>query len=113
MIARLLSYTGLVLVLCGCAAAGLQPAQGFNDRLGYALATHTAVLQSTTAAVTAGAIQSSEAERIAKLADESRALLDTARVVHAAGDVQGADSRLALATAILQKLQAYLQERQS
>lgn len=97
-----------LLFVASCASLGLEPAESFEDRVGYALGTHTAVLQATTRALNLGEISSAEAEDVASLADRSRALIDTARRVHAAGDTDQASRTLAMAITVLNELQAYL-----
>lgn len=96
----------LTLLLWGCAQLGLAPAQTFDQKVAYAYGTHTAVLQATTAALTAKAITVDDAKHVATLADQSKALLDAARL---AGDPTEASNKLLLATAILTQLQQYLQ----
>lgn len=99
----------VILTGCnGCTQLGLSPAKSFNDRVGYAVATHTAVLNATTAALNAKAITSDDARAVAKLADESRALIDAARAAEAGADIETANGRLILATNILIQLQTYL-----
>lgn len=106
---RTLRVTAILLVLlAGCAQLGLAPAQTLSQKIAYAYGTHTAVLQATTAAVTAGTLSSSDATSVLKMADGSQALLDSARALAAAGDVNGATNKLALATAALTALQQYL-----
>jgi len=103
----------LVAGCAGCAQLGLAPADTFNERVAYSLATHTAVLQATTNALNAGSISSADGEMVAKLADESRALIDAARVVEASGDIKTANGRLLLATNILVQLQGFINSRDS
>lgn len=96
----------LLTLLASCAQLGLAPAQSFDQKLAYAYGTHTAVLQAATSALTAKVITVDDAKQVATLADQSRALLDAARI---AGDPTEASNKLLLATAILTQLQAYLQ----
>jgi hypothetical protein len=97
-----------VILLCACTSLGLAPAQTFNQKLAYAYGTHTAVLQATTASVTAGSLSSADASYVLKLADDTRTLLDSAATLAAQGDAIGANNKLALATAALTALQTYL-----
>ena len=76
--------------------------------MAYAIGVHTAVLQATTAAVTAGSLSSSDAEAVLKQADTARTVLDTAQAASTAGDVAGADNKLAAALVVLSALQIYL-----
>lgn len=99
-----------VLLLTGaCAQLGLAPAKSFDEKLAYAYATNTAVLQSATSALELGQITKDDAKQVLKLADESRSLLDAARMV---GDPTVAQNKLVLATNILANLQAYLRAKQ-
>lgn len=96
------------LLLVACAQLGLSSAQTFDQKLAYAYGTHTAVLNAATAAVQSKTLSTTDAEQVLKLADESRALLDGARM---AGDTAAGGSKLALATSVLTQLQAYLNSR--
>jgi len=96
------------LVLVGCASLGNEPAQSFKQRLAYAEGVHTAVLDATTSSLNAGTISSAEAQSVATKADEAQVVLEAAKTAYAAGDVEGADSKLAIALTALQTLQDYL-----
>jgi hypothetical protein len=101
----------LALVLAGCSSLGLHPAQTFNDKLAYGYATHKAVIDTATNAVTTGALSVDDAEAVHQLGVESKTLLDAARLVYTAGDMDAANSKLLLATAVLTHLQRYLTAR--
>jgi hypothetical protein len=102
----------LVLVLLtGCASIGIQPARSFDQNLAYAYSSHTAVLDAASNALEAGSLTVEDAEAVLALADQSRTLLDSARLAAGAGDVTTAEGRLALATNVLQQLIAYLNAR--
>lgn len=96
----------VILLLTGCAQLGLAPAQTFDQKLAYAYGTHTAVVQAAAGAVTSKALSKDDGTKVLALADQSRALLDAAKI---AGDPTEAGNKLLLATAILTQLQAYLQ----
>lgn len=98
------------VALAACETIGVPAPQSFNDRVGYALATHTAVLQTLTTEVRAGAISRDEAADYTAIADRARDLIDAARRIHATGDIEGASRQLALAITVLQELQAHLRE---
>ena len=66
------------------------------------------MLQSTTTAVTLGDITSTQARDLSVIADKGRVFIDTSRRVYSAGNVAAANRNLALATSILEELQAYL-----
>ncbi len=94
--------------LSGCTALGVPQAQTFNEKLAYAYGTHTAVLQATTAAISAGQLSSADAMKILSDADNVKVALDAASSAYAAGDTAGANNKLAVAVSILQSVQAYL-----
>jgi hypothetical protein len=93
--------------LAGCAALGLQPAQSFDEQLSYAYGTHTAVLQATASAKSAGALSAADVQHVTQAADQVRALLDAARSIESTNP-KGAADRLHLATSILTELQDWL-----
>lgn len=111
---NLKSYYVVALLVClaGCAQLGLAPAQSFDQKLAYSYGAHTAVLKATTSALKAKSISSADAEHVAALADQSRQLLDAAKVASTGGDVTTATGRLLLATQILEQLQVYLRSKQ-
>jgi hypothetical protein len=98
----------LLTLLAGCAALGLVTPQTFNQKLANAYGVHTAVLQATTSALQSDTITTADAGQVLKIADESRALLDSAKTVAAGGDTTTAAGKLALAASILAQLQSYL-----
>jgi hypothetical protein len=100
-----------LMVVVGCAALGIQQPKSIEERLAYAYASHTAVLQATTSSLNVGAITSADAERILSESDTARTALDAAQVAIGAGDVSTAEGRLAAAVAILTQLQAYLHSK--
>lgn len=106
LVATLLAVSSLY----GCAALGVAPAQSFDEQLAYAYGVHTAIEESAAAAKTTGALTTAEAQATLKLADQSRALLDSAHVLEAV-NTASAGSELALATGVLTQLQQYLAAR--
>lgn len=101
------------LVLTGCASLATEPAQTFNQKFAYAIGIHTAILQATASAVTAGTISSKDAQAILTQADTIKVGLDAAEAANAAGDTAGANSKLAIALVGLQTLQDYLRSKGS
>jgi hypothetical protein len=101
----------VALVVTGCESMGIQPARSFDQNLAYAYSSHTAVLEAASNALEAGSLTVEDAEAVLALADQSRTLLDSARLAAGAGDVTTAEGRLALATNVLQQLVAYLNAR--
>jgi hypothetical protein len=104
----LAAWTILATLIAGCSSLGLAPAQSLNQKIAYAVGQHTAVLQATTTAVQSGALSSTDAEQVLKMADQSKTILDAAVSLSASGDVTGATNKLALATAALTALQTFL-----
>jgi hypothetical protein len=96
--------------LAACAQLGLAPARSLDDRLAYAYAVHTAVVEVISSAAQTGQLPAIEARQAANLAENSRQLLDAARALEQT-DAKGANSRLTLATAVLDQLQTYLRNR--
>lgn len=101
-----------LFALVGCSALGILPAKTFEDRAGQALGIHTAVLNSVTYTLDNQQITSAEAEDVLEIADNAREFVDTARQIRSLGDEAAADKTLAMATAILRKLQEYVKEKQ-
>lgn len=107
-----LGYLAFVFMMAvvGCAQLGLAPAQTFDEKLAYAYGTHTAVLQASAAAVSAGTLTAAEGQAVANLADQSRSILDSAHALEGT-DLSSATAKLTLATAVLTQVQTYLQQR--
>ena len=101
----------MVFLLNACATLGLAPAKTFQEKWTYAVNTNIGVRASATNAVVAGEISSADAEQVLTLTDQVRGVLDSARLVFDAGDVEGANKKLALASAVLVQVQAYLRAR--
>lgn len=96
-----------VLLLSGCKLLGFAPAQSFQEKLAYAYATHSAVLEATTAALQSGNITVTDAQTVLKLSDQARALLDGAKTVYANNEAD-ASNKLLLAASILTQVQNFL-----
>lgn len=101
----------LALLVGACAGLGFATPQSFDERLAFAYASHTAVLHATANSLDVEAIESRDARQVLELADQSRALLDAARLAANAGDIGTAEGRLSLAINVLQQLQSYLNTR--
>lgn len=100
-----------LLVLAACAPLNLEQARSFEDRLAYAYASHTAVLEATTRSLNAGDISSATAEGVLEQADHARSLLDAARLTAEDRRTAGeAEANLVTALSILNQLQLYLRE---
>lgn len=100
------AYWLFFVLLAGCAA--LQPPQTFNDKVGYALVTHTAVLDSAARALEFNEITADEAENVANLADDARALIDASIVAYRAGNESDANVNITRALNLLRQLQNQL-----
>ena len=98
----------LLLLTAACTSMGLQSATSLDQKIAYAYGTHTAVLTAAGNALEAGSITADDASQVLRLADESRVLLDGARLAATGGDVATAEGRLTLATNLLQQLLDYL-----
>lgn len=98
----------VVLLLAGCASLGLPTPKGFDQQLGQAYGIHTAVLQTISVGTTSRQLSSADATAINTIAVNARVLLDSAKAVETAGDLAGAQSKLAMATSLLTQLQTYL-----
>lgn len=101
----------LALLLIGCASLGLAPASTFDERLAYAVSQNAAVRTAAANSLNAGDISVDDAKRVLKITDEVRTALDAARLATNVGDVQTAEGRLQLATALLVELQRYLRSQ--
>lgn len=103
-------YTVILLLLVGCAQAGLQPAKSFDESLAYGYSAVTSARISATNALKTGAIKREDAQEVLSLTDQARALLDSAKAVRVT-DTATAQAKLQLATQVLTQLSAYLATR--
>ena len=103
-----LNVLWLILLLAGCAQLGLSTPQTFDQKLAVAYGTHTAIQRAAATELRAGHLKKADAQEVLTLADQSKALLDAARM---AGDTTVAQNKLTLAVAVLTQLQVYLNER--
>ena len=98
----------MLILLAGCAQLGLSTPQTFDQKLAVAYGTHTAILKATASELKAGHLKKADAQEVLTLADQSKALLDAARM---AGDTTVAQNKLTLAVAVLTQIQAYINQR--
>lgn len=105
----LVSYLWMAVLVAGCAAFAAP--KSFDQKLAYAYSTHTAIVQAATSSLSAGTLSVSDAEAVQKLATQSRAVLDSAKLAAGTGDVTTAEGQLALAVNILTQLQDFLRTR--
>lgn len=101
----------LALLIAGCASLGLAPASTFEERLAYAVSQNVAVRTAAANSLNAGDITVDDAKRVLAITDQVRTALDAARLATNAGDVETAEGRLQLATALLLELQRYLRSQ--
>jgi len=99
----------MMLLIAACAA--FAPAKSFDQQMAYAYGTHTAIVQAATASLTAGSLSATDGDAVLKLALQSRAILDGAKVAAGMGDMTTAQGQLALAINILTELQTFLHSR--
>lgn len=97
-----------VLVLAGCASLGNEKADTFRQKVSYAEAGNAAVLDAVRDSYSHGTIDANDARSIEVKADQVQLVLVAAKDAYAAGDVAGAQSKLAIALTGLQALQDYL-----
>ncbi len=105
------TYVLACLLMAGCAQLGLAPASSFDERLAYAVSQNAAVRQTAAVSLEQGEISLEDAQYVLKLTDESRKLLDAARLASGVGDVSTAEGRLSVAVSVLTNLQAYLRSK--
>lgn len=98
-------------IVAGCQSLGLAPADTFEEKLAYAYGTHAAVQIAAARALDAKEISSDDGTTLLQLADESRVLLDAARLANSAGDTSTAEGKLLLASTVLTQLETYLRAR--
>lgn len=96
------------IVLTGCASLGNEKADTFRQKLAYADSANAAVIDAVTSAYNAGTLAAADARSIEVQADNVQTILVAAKSAYAAGDVAGAQSKLAIALTALQTLQDYL-----
>lgn len=108
---RKFAFLPLLLILTACASLGLAPASTFEERLAYAVSQNAAVRQAAAVSLENGEISLEDAQYVLKLTDESRKLLDAARLASGVGDVSTAEGRLSVAVSVLTNLQAYLRSK--
>lgn len=111
MIRKILACSTLLFLLTACASLGLAPASTFEERLAYAVSQNAAVRNAAAVSLERNEIALDDAQRVLKITDEVRTALDAARLASGVGDVETAEGRLQLATAILIELQNYLRSR--
>lgn len=105
---KLIAAFFAALSIAGCAALGLQSADTFNQKLAYSYGQVTAARNGAAAAVSAGQMAVEDAKHVQEMADQARKGLDLTKSYAAVGNIQAANTQLALEQATLAALQAYL-----
>lgn len=100
-----------MLTLHGCAQLGVPAPQTTDQRIAVAVASITAVRQSTQTLLVAGRISAADASNVQAQADNAIAAAQIARTI-APTDPAAADAKLQSTIQILQALQAYLASKQ-
>lgn len=100
----------LLVLLAGCQSLGIAPAESLDQRIAYAQGVDTAVLTASTAALRAEQITADDHEHVIKIAEQAKALIDSAKLLSAT-DETAAAGKLQMATAVLTELQRYLNSR--
>lgn len=104
---KLLLSLAIGVLLTGCSALGLAPAQTTDQKIAYAYAGVTGVLNTIAQATDAGAISSSQATQANQMALNVKQTLDAARQVEGANPNEALQD-LNMATAALTAVQQYL-----
>ena len=104
---RLLAIV-LAASLAACSSLGVAPAKSFDQSLAYAEGQVTALQQSAAQAVAAHTLKPAAAQEVLKIADEATAAIAAARGAEVSGDTSTAQAKLAVATAALSQLAAFL-----
>lgn len=102
------TLVGFLLVLVGCVTTGTEPPQSFHDRLAYAVGIYKGVERTVEISVENKSMDPSNGDAILKQAETAMVVLETAKAADEAGDVAGADTKLATALVVLNALQSYL-----
>jgi hypothetical protein len=100
-----------VILISACANLGLEAPRNFDDQWEYAQRQSIALRRASTQALAAHAITSEDMEWCIGTADRGDQMLDMARAAQAEGDINTAQGRLQLATAVLTELQQTLTKR--
>lgn len=101
----------LCALLAGCASIGLTPAKSLTERISYAVGSTTALRLTASHALEAKQIEVKDAQYVLELTDQTRTLLDAARLASDAGDPKTAEGRLLLALNVLEQLERYLSQK--
>ena len=107
---HLLFAFALVLAVSGCAQMGLATPQTFDDRLGVAYGTVTAVRDAATTLVNADKITAADAQNVQDQANNARTGLDLAKSFRTTNP-DLAQTKMATAIQVLAALQSYLTSR--
>lgn len=101
----------LLIILNGCQAIGVPPADSFNAKVAVAYATVTEVRNTAATLLVAKKISGDEATKVLSGTDITRAGIDTARIMYATDKTQ-AERNLDIIRAGLVTLSSYLASKQ-
>ena len=101
-----------LLLISACASLGITQPQSLDQRLAYTTGQITGIRSAAATAVESRAISADDGEKVLKMTDDAKALVDGAKTALAAGDQTAAESKLVLATSVLTALRTFL-SRQS
>lgn len=97
-----------LMTMVGCASLGLVTPKTFDQSLAYAYGGVDSALVTITTATQSGLLSSTKATQANTMTLAVKTSLDAARAAQASGNTTGAANDLALATAALTALQAFL-----
>lgn len=103
--------SALLMILAGCASVGLAQPKKLSDRVAYAYGVNAGLRNAAANSINAQTLSSTDGEYVLNVSDQTRTLLDASKLALDAGDPKTAEGRLVLALNVLEKLQAYLNER--
>lgn len=106
-----LTLLAFALVLTGCASLGMEKPTGLKEQIASAEGLHTSVLDAVDSSLNARTISSTTAQSIITQADQAQTVLEASKSAFLAGDVTGAQSKLAIALTTLTALQDYLRSQ--
>lgn len=101
----------LLAFMTACASMGLATPQSLDQRIAYAAGQVTAARGTAADALAGKTISVQDAESALRITDESKTFVDASRAALSAGDTQGAEARLALATSVLLAVKTYLEKK--
>lgn len=96
-----------LVIITGCAALGMQPADTFNKKTLAAVTLVQTVADGAAAGLAAGKLSKSDAQNVVNTSKAALSAIDVAESLHAT-DPKAGEDKLAATLAILTALQSYL-----